>query len=312
MSIKVTEKQWLDAVRNVYLMAYKGHFTYGDSKSMPPCADKIISCDRLVARACYDLGWKSQPNGGITVVNMETYLTRWGFGKITKQADLKSGDIVLFKWNGQSKPTWKWHTFVITAYNPKTAICSKYDEGSQKRIDSIQPFTNVPLKEWQGSRSFACGFRPPYKTEVHRLPTKGASYIIESALNKSYCADVKSASMDVGANVQIWKKNDSEAQEFCIDDVKDGYVRIVNKKSGLVLDVNSAKVKNGTNIQQYEWNGTKAQLWKMRLNADMTVTFESALDANYVIDVKGGKALNGSNIQLWKHNGTKAQRWMIR
>jgi hypothetical protein len=47
------------------------------------------------------------------------------------------------------------------------------------------------------------------------------------------------------------------------------------------------------------------------MNADMTVTFESAINSAYVLDVQSGKAVNGQNVRTYKWNGTKAQKWTI-
>lgn len=300
----MTVKEWLAAVGNVQKMAKREHWTYGDSHALPPCADGFISCDRLEARALWDEGRTDQPKGGITVVNMESYLTNWGWHKITKAADLLPGDIVLMKQNGESKATWRWHTFVLTEYNAKTQICSKYDEGSQTRIDSTQPFKNVPLNEWKGARSFYCGFRMP--AEV-----KGTKYTIRSTVKKNYVIDIKGGSLQQKAEVQIHTANGTEAQLFVIEKVKADYYRIINVKSGLVLDAKGGKARNGQPIWQYKWNKTNAQLWKLRMNEDGSITFLSAIDERYAMDLKSAKAVNGQQIQLYKDNGTKAQKWKI-
>ena len=182
--IYTTPSKFIAAVRQVYLMAKRGNFRYGDSYKMPPCSDGAISCDRLIARACWDLGWHDQPivgsTCGITVFNMEKYLTSWGWKKITSKSKLQRGDVVLFKERGTSQPTTYWHTFVLTAYNPETDICSKYDEGAKWRIDSIQPFVDVPLNQWtvddrangQIPRVFYCGFRAPTASKKTEKYTK--------------------------------------------------------------------------------------------------------------------------------------------
>lgn len=160
-----TPAKFLAAVRQVYLTAKAGNYRYGDSKKMPPTSDGVISCDRLIAKACWDLGWTDQPvvgaTSGITVINMEEYFKKWGWKKITSKAKLQKGDVVLMKKIGTSKPDASWHSFVLTAYDPATGICSKYDEGSQERIKATQPFKNVPLNEWPDTRTFYCGFRVP-------------------------------------------------------------------------------------------------------------------------------------------------------
>ena len=167
--IYLTPKKFIEAVKKVCQTAREKHYRYGDSHAMPPTTDGVISCDRMIAKALWDLGYTDQPSKptcGLTVINMEDYLTKRGWKKITKASDLKAGDIVLMRQIGQDRPTAAWHTFVITKYDPKTGICSKYDEGSQERINTPQPFVNVPLNQWQGQKQFYCGFRCPQKEET--------------------------------------------------------------------------------------------------------------------------------------------------
>lgn len=152
--------QIINSTAAVYQMAHNGRYRYGDSHATPPCADGVISCDRLVARALWNLGYQGQPAGGITVLNMESYLTRWGATKIAKESDIAAGDIVLMRQNGQATPTAAWHTFVVTAVTRSGSVTriNKYDMGSQERINSPQPFVNVPVNQWS-NKSFYCAFR---------------------------------------------------------------------------------------------------------------------------------------------------------
>lgn len=156
----MTTKDIINAVGAVYQMAHNGHYRYGDSKSLPPCADGIISCDRLVARALWNLGKQDQAKGGFTVLTMESWLLQHGFSKVTDQNNLKAGDIVLMAQNGTTKPTAAWHTFVLTAVTKSGSAITvnKYDCGSQERINSAQPFVNVPLNQW-ADKHFYCAFR---------------------------------------------------------------------------------------------------------------------------------------------------------
>lgn len=148
--------QLIQATKAVYEMAHNRKFRYGDSHSTPPCDDGVISCDRLVARALWNLGFQDQPGGGITTVNGMGYLERWGLQKITDINKLKAGDIVIFR-NNSLIPNEHWHWFVLTAVNG--SLVSKYDMGEQWRIESAQPFVNVPLNQWGGNRAFYCAYR---------------------------------------------------------------------------------------------------------------------------------------------------------
>lgn len=89
-----------------------------------------------------------------------------------------------------------------------------------------------------------------------------------------------------------------------------GYVTLTSVNSGKVLDVNGGVSANGTNVQQYDSNGTYAQKWIAVKNSDGSYTFQSALAENKVLDVSGASTSNGANVQLYTANGTNAQKWV--
>lgn len=119
---------------------------YGNSASVVPCEDGRISCDRLIARALYNLGFHDQPPGGIAHFSMCSYLEAHGFRKGTTFADIEPGSIVVVINNAGS-----FHVFVAASYNPATNVFVKYDEGSDSRIQSPQPF----VEPWAYSRLVA-------------------------------------------------------------------------------------------------------------------------------------------------------------
>ncbi len=149
---------FLKAVKKVADKARKSGWYYGDSHSTPPCDDKKISCDRIIARALYDLGYTEQPGGGITIHNMAPYLAGWGFVSVAKSKILP-GAVVAIKDKVDNTIT---HVFVVSKYDPKTEICNKYDTGADWRIQSKQPFKNVPLIEWPSARKFMYAYNVPY------------------------------------------------------------------------------------------------------------------------------------------------------
>lgn len=303
---KFTRDQWINAVRNVYLMAHNNHYTYGDSTTTPPCAppQKLISCDRLEARALWDLGLTDQRKGGEVCSTFSAWLEKHGATKITNRKNLKGGDICYVDNGGKtSKPDATWHMFTITSYDPDTGMCHKYDCGSNPRIQGSQPFY-TQLEEWGDSKRFKFAYRMPY---YHKNGPLDGTYVIESDVNRKFCLDAEKA----GTNVQIWKEYKTRQQKFILEYVNDGYYRIRCAKSGLMIDVKSGKAKNRQNIQQYAWNATKAQLWKPVKNADGSYTFVSALNKLYVLDLSGGNASNGRNVHLYKANGTAAQKWYL-
>lgn len=119
---------------------------YGNSVAAIPCEDGRISCDRLIARALYNLGFRDQPLGGIANFSICNYLEAHGFRKGTSFSDIEAGSIVVVINNAGS-----FHCFVAASYNPATNVFVKYDEGSDARIRSAQPF----VEPWAYSRLVA-------------------------------------------------------------------------------------------------------------------------------------------------------------
>lgn len=157
-----TTEEFLAEVAAVYQMAHEGGFVYGDSKTMPPCEDGVISCDRMIARALWNLGLTDQPQNGMNVGKEVQYLTTHGFELVTDQTKLVSGDIVMQDNGVSGIPNWRWHTFVLVSYDPETTMCEKYDCGhftpeGADRISSEQPFY-CPLADFGAERRFVCGF----------------------------------------------------------------------------------------------------------------------------------------------------------
>ena len=136
----ITVQQFLTSCKNVMNTARANGYHYGDSHSTPPCKDKTISCDRLIARALYDLGFTDQRQGGETCGTLDNWLKAHGFKRSTKAADIKKGSILLVKHEGKSYIS---HAFVVRAYNASNWVTDRYDAGSDDRIRTQQPLKNV-------------------------------------------------------------------------------------------------------------------------------------------------------------------------
>lgn len=147
----------LKAAKNVTETARVEGWTYGDSHSKKPCADKKISCDRLIARTLFDLGFRDQRDGGETCETLDKYLVDHGWKKVTDKASIKAGAVVAVR---SKKHNYIDHVFIVKSYNKTKDTCAKYDEGSDQRINSVQPFKNVPLVEWP-DKVFVCAWNVP-------------------------------------------------------------------------------------------------------------------------------------------------------
>ena len=135
-------------------------------------------------------------------------------------------------------------------------------------------------------------------------------YVISSNSNSKYVLDVKSGSVSNNANIQLYSRNNSDAQAFIVSHDSQGYITFTNVNSGKVLDVSGGKAGNNKNVQQYTSNGSRAQKWIVK-KSNKGYMIISALDSNYVLDMSGGNSANYVNVQLYYANGSNGQNWNI-
>ena len=135
-------------------------------------------------------------------------------------------------------------------------------------------------------------------------------YQIESVSNK--VLDISYGSYANCANVQIWDNDKVQQQKFRVENVKGtNYYKIISVNSAKALDVQWGNINLGTNIQQYEANGTDNQYWYLKDCGNGYYNIISKANG-LVLDVDGGIInKNGSNIQLYYSNGTDAQKFKL-
>lgn len=131
-------KEFLAAVKATQEYARKHSYIWADSRSTVPASDGKISCDRLVARALWDLGYTDQIKGGIALGrDFEGYLIKHGFKRSTSMAAAKAGSVlVVMNPSGSSR-----HVFVIASRSGDRY--TRYDCGSTEWIRSKQPLQGL-------------------------------------------------------------------------------------------------------------------------------------------------------------------------
>ena len=70
------------------------------------------------------------------------------------------------------------------------------------------------------------------------------------------------ASKELGTNIKQYKKNGNQAQYWYIIPCDDGNFNIISVCNLLAMDVSGGKTENGTNIQCWKINNSKAQKFK--------------------------------------------------
>lgn len=133
-------------------------------------------------------------------------------------------------------------------------------------------------------------------------------YRIFPAKSPSVSLDLYGGSAENKANIQLYTRNDSEAQEWKIRK-KGSWYKIVNVKSGKVLDVAGGSENPRTNLQQYADSSAVNQEFRFYKSVDNQFFIVSKLGT--VIDCFDGKYTNRNNVWMYNWNGSDAQKWGI-
>ena len=131
-------------------------------------------------------------------------------------------------------------------------------------------------------------------------------YTISCAADTNYVLDIAWKSLDWGGNLQICKRNSGTNQKFYISYEGDGYYKIANISSALIIDVENSSKENGANIRQWEDNGADAQRWQIKQNDDGTYSFIAKCSGK-ALDVDGGIFEESRNVQQWDYIASDAQ-----
>ena len=102
-------------------------------------------------------------------------------------------------------------------------------------------------------------------TKADNKTIENGTYTIANSVNKNQVLTVSKESSDNFANVELDSLKNISAQRFEVEYVGNGYYKIVAEHSGKSLDILDGSEKKNANLQQYAWNSSDAQLWKLSL-----------------------------------------------
>ena len=169
---------------------------------------------------------------------------------------------------------------------------------------------NVFLRDY-----YAWGDTPYY---WHLERQADGSFIIRSKAGTVLDVNGGPGAAGNGPNIQVWNQIETNAnQRFYIvkSDDGNGY-QLIPKCSGFRVDVDNAGIADGTNVHQYEPNGSYAQRFnlvkynKPKVNEksapevkSKSYVLRSKLAPNKAVAVATGNATQlGSNVHLWEFN----------
>lgn len=148
----------------------------------------------------------------------------------------------------------------------------------------------------------------PAKTEQQQLDDRAAAHLADlpDGTYAMLASNDSFALIAGGGSLSFDKFGYSGIQTFDVSTTSDGYRTIAIHGAGAVLDAAGGKDANGTKLQTYAANGTKAQKWIIEKDGER-YRIVSGLNGQKVADVPGGSIASGAGLQLYSVNGTAAQ-----
>ena len=246
------------------------------------------------------------------------YITDLGNGNYTienalsgKNMDLKGGstengtNIQQYAKNGSSAQTWYistdrsdgYYTISSSINHKKVVDVSGANTALGTNI-SIYTLNNTKAQYWKFTRVS----KPSVKL-------RNGVYLIRSCLSNSYVLSVPSKSTNKNENVALYRNSGNNFQKWKLTALSNGYYKITNMGSNKVLHVVGGRKVNGTNVVQYPWVTSKAEMWK--LDGIRGIFTFTNLASGLTLNVPSGAATNNSNVSMYEANGSKAQKFRL-
>ncbi|MGL1936105.1 MAG: RICIN domain-containing protein [Fibrobacterales bacterium] len=135
---------------------------------------------------------------------------------------------------------------------------------------------------------------------IVRQITRG-TFNIRPVSNPEECIDVQAASLEANANIQRYACNYSDAQEFVLTEGESllyywGEYKITTKNADRCVEVGSAAQWDGANVQQWDCNGSNAQVWDFVQAGNHEYAIVNKNSQKFLDVAWGGES---ENVQQW-------------
>lgn len=140
--------------------------------------EKIVSCDRFVGWALYDVGFTDQPeDGGMYVYgnsnnrdhHLGLFLEKYGWTRIEDSTDIQAGDIIFVRKAYANGEMYGAHVFICAGKtNDGRSSYYRYDCGSNDRVNCTGGYASYrsgqPFKEGISDFAYSYRFNPETDT----------------------------------------------------------------------------------------------------------------------------------------------------
>ena len=188
---------------------------------------------------------------------------------------------------------------LVSTLNNTSAISLKGDKTTNDTKIHLWSITNKPSQKY-----------------TIKYDKKSGTYTLKNTLSGKYLA-ASSTTVKNNTLAVIYGEKNNCTQKWKILKNSDNTFTVASTcNDNYVLDIAGGQTANGTTLQLYKTNNSKAQKFNFikyegsSLNGDYYI--QSNTNPNYVVDIAGTSFTSGKNIQLYKGNGDKTQRFAIK
>ena len=195
---------------------------------------------------------------------------------VTSGSNANGTNLQQYDFTNAKAQLWKF----VDAGNGNYYIRSKC--GTVIDYSSVASDSNIYMYSMQGTNTQQWKLK-----KSNYRPVENGRYVISTAKSDGYVMT------ESGSNIQLEAFDNQTSQKFDVKYVADGYYQIKSSNSGKALDVANGSTSNKANLQTWNANGSKAQLWKFVCTSDGYYYIKSKLGTT--IDLTSGI---GSKIRL--------------
>ena len=135
-------------------------------------------------------------------------------------------------------------------------------------------------------------------------------------LNSGQNLDLAGWEVYNNSKIEQWTKNGCLAQRWFVIKDGDSYRLYSGVNINYAVDVNGANNANGTAVNLYKSNNTKAQSWKITKVGNGEIQsgnyhLETKLKNSLYMDIKDGSTANLAQAQVYEKDGTPVQNWYV-
>ena len=209
--------------------------------------------------------------------------------------------------------TQKWYIRTLDAEAGTVEIIPVLDDKMRLEIKNALSAIGTPLMLYTANGTGAQSWKIRKVENVTVSLTDGI-YTIATCKNKNVVVETANGSMSSSANIQLGNNSNGRYQQFKLISLGYGnYYKLENLRSHMVWDVAGGRTYSGANIQQYAWNGTGAQIFKVIEtveNGEKLYQFIGKA-SGLAVDYAGAMAKAGTNVRLYTPNGSEGQKWIL-